>query len=316
MKYLFVLNAHAGAADHHAKLSAKLQILRDAHNIDYALHSTASMEEAQQLIRSSCSAGGEVRIIACGGDGTLSGVVNAAAEFPCASVGVMPIGTGNDFVRNFDNRAVFLDPLAQLDGTETRIDLLRCNERLCVNMLNIGFDCEAAGQAARLRRNRWMGEKLAYVSGVAITLARKPGVCLRASIDAAEAQEHRLLLIAIANGAFCGGGFRAAPRSSLNDGRMDICMVENISRTRFVSLVKSYHDGTYLEKKAAQGLINYSQCETLELQFTQMQNICVDGELFAADRLSVKVLPRALRLVLPRGVMWREESRNDAACPV
>ncbi len=312
MKYLFILNEQAGRVGVHEKLSAELDALCRARNLDYSLRTTASREESAEAVRTSCAAG-ETRVFACGGDGTFSGVVNAAMECPEAAVGVIPIGTGNDFVRNFGDASPFLDPAAQLDGREVRLDLLRCNDRFCANMVNVGFDCEAAKQASLLRRKRFFGEKLSYISGVLLTLIRKPGVSLSAALDEEEAARHDLLLLAVANGAFCGGGFRSAPKSMLGDGKMDVCMVKNISRSRFLSLVKAYHDGTYLDLRIAKKFIGYRQGEKLSLRFPQVRNICIDGELTEADRLDVHVLPKALRFILPKGAVWAEELTHEPA---
>lgn len=314
MRYLFILNQQAGNARATEKLEAELRALREARGLNYDLCPTSTPEEAAHLIRRTCGSGGEVCVVACGGDGTFSGTVNVAAEFPGAVVALMPVGTGNDFVRNFAGRDAFLDPSALSEGRIVEFDLLRCGDRLCANMINIGFDCETAKQAAMLRRNPVMGEKLAYISGVAITLVRKPGVTMTASIDGEPSAEHHLLLTAIANGAFCGGGFRAAPRSCLDDGLMDVCMVNNVSRTRFLTLAGCYRNGSYLEKKAAADVFNYRKCRRLELQFPGMQSICVDGDIIEAEHLTVEMLPRAMRFMLPRGVEWKEAAVCDSAC--
>lgn len=311
MKYLFILNQQAGNARATAKLEAELRAMREAQGLNYDLCPTSTPEEAAHAIRHACGGGGEVCVVACGGDGTFSGTVNVTAEFPGAVVALMPVGTGNDFIRNFADREIFLDPVALQEGRTVELDLLRCGDRLCTNMVNIGFDCEAARQAAILRRNPIMGEKLAYISGVALTLIRKPGVTVTARMDDEPSEEHRLLLTAIANGAFCGGGFRAAPKSHLDDGLMDVCMVNNVSRTKFLTLAGSYREGTYLEKKSAHGVFNYRKCRRLELQFPGMQNICVDGDIMESDHLTVEVLPRAMRFVLPRGAVWEEAEVLD-----
>ena len=300
----------------HERLAAELTALGQARGRALTLCTTASREEAEAAIRTACAGGGETRIYACGGDGTFGGVVDIAARYPEAAVGVIPIGTGNDFVRNFGGKALFLDPAAQLDGREVRLDLLRCNDRLCANMVNIGFDCEAAREAGLLRRRKFFGEKLAYISGVLLTLIRKPGVALTAAFGDETPSVHELLLIAIANGAFCGGGFRSAPRSRLDDGKMDVLMVSNVTRTRFLSLVKAYHDGTYLDLEIAKKIMIYRQSEQISLHFPAVRNICIDGEVSETDHLDVGILPGALRFILPKGAVWSGEALHEAACSV
>ncbi len=316
VNHLFILNRQAGRAGVHEQLAAELTALCRARGVDHTLCTTTSREEAETAIRTACAGGGETRIYACGGDGTFGGVVDIAARYPEAAVGVIPIGTGNDFVRNFGGKAPFLDPAAQLDGRELRLDLLRCNDRLCANMVNIGFDCEVVKEAGRLRRRKFFGEKLSYISGVLLTLIRKPGVALTASLGDETPCAHELLLIAIANGAFCGGGFCSAPRSRLDDGKMDVLMVSNVTRTRFLSLVKAYHDGTYLDLEIAKKIMSYRQGEQLSLQFPATRSICIDGEVSETDHLNIDILPGALRFILPKGAVWSGEVTHEAACSV
>ncbi len=315
MKYLFILNDRAGRAGVHERLLSEINSLCRARGLDYTVAIPESGEAARDTVREACAAGDELRIYACGGDGTFGGVVDAAARYPHASVGVIPIGTGNDFVRNFGQNDVFRDIAAQLDGEEVRIDLLACNGRLCANMINVGFDCEVALTAGKMRRVKMVGEKLAYISGVVVNLIRKPGVTLASELDGETDDERKLLLIAIANGAFCGGGFKAAPVSRLDDGQMDVVMVSNISRTRFATLAGAYHDGTYLGLPVAKKLIRYRHGQKLSLRFPRPHHICVDGDIITADRLEVSLLPAALRFILPKGAtMPTEETADDAAC--
>ena len=315
MKHLFILNHQAGRAGVHERIAAEVTALCRARGEDFSLRTTSSQEEAEVAIRAICAEGGETRVFACGGDGTFGGVVDIAARYPETSVGIIPIGTGNDFVRNFGSKTPFLDLAAQLDGREVRLDLLRCNDRLCTNMVNIGFDCEVVREADRLRRKKFFGDKLSYISGLLITLIRKPGVALTSTREAEPSCDH-LLLIAVANGAFCGGGFRAAPNSHLNDGKMDVLMIKNISRTRFLSLVKAYHDGTYLDRNIAKKIIQYRQGEQISLKFPNVRSICIDGELSETDHLDIETLPKALRFILPRGAVWKEENTHEVAYPV
>ena len=85
------------------------------------------------------------------GDGTLNEAVNGAAYAQNAAVGVIPFGSGNDFIRNFDHSALFEDLQSQIDGEPIKVDLLSANGRYALNMINIGFDCEVVMQVDRLR---------------------------------------------------------------------------------------------------------------------------------------------------------------------
>lgn len=107
------------------------------------------------------------------------------------------------------------------------------------------------------------------------------------------------LLCACANGPFCGGGFKGAPLCDLTDGYMDVLFVKNISRTRFVSMVGGYHNGTYIDqsgtlKPSFAKILSYHQCKKAVL--SSPAYYCLDGEIHTpAQSLTVEVLPHAVQ---------------------
>ena len=92
------------------------------------------------------------RFICVGGDGTLNEIVNADPTNPNGEYGVMPSGTGNDFIKSFTREDLFSSVEAQLDGEAVALDIIKCNEYYCMNMANIGFDCAAAKKASELKK--------------------------------------------------------------------------------------------------------------------------------------------------------------------
>jgi YegS/Rv2252/BmrU family lipid kinase len=257
--------------------------------------------------------GGEVDVVAVsGGDGTLNEVVNGAADFPFAQVSVLPIGTGNDFVRNFAPGEAFFDLDALLDGTPIELDLLECNGRYTLNMINIGFDCAVVRQMEKLRGNALIPYRLAYVAALVITLIRKPGTHFRATLDGSEPVDYDLLLSTIANGRFCGGGFFSNPDASLTDERMDLCFVKNLPRIRFLTLVSKYKSGTHFGEKT-RNLVYHLIGHTLTLEFDRPQDYCSDGEIYSAQQICIRISDRKIRFSLPRGVThaFKTESERE-----
>ena len=200
--------------------------------------------------------GEEMYVFACGGDGTLCEVVNGAAGYGNVAVGVIPTGTGNDFVRNFSDGGQFFDIGAQLDGSVISADLIRANGKFCVNMINVGFDSETVANTAFFRQKFFLPNRLAYTFAMLVTLIKKPGVRMEISVDGKTDESLSLLLCTFANGAYCGGGYKSNPNAHPADGSIDCLLVNNVSRLKFLSLVGQYKKGEHLNDKTKDILKN------------------------------------------------------------
>lgn len=215
----------------------------------------------------------------------------------------MPTGTGNDFIRSFTNAECFSDLRAQIKGTSHTLDLIRCNERYAINMLNIGFDCSVVEEAARLKKKPFLTGFMAYIVGVIVVLMRKFGLFLTIDYSSGKNCSGEMLLIAIANGSFCGGGFKTAANALLNDGLLDVCLAHKLSRVKFLRLVGSYRAGTYVETPLGRQYVEYDRCRALTVSPKEgtSLDICADGEIFSAVRAEVSLLPGGIRFSVPMG---------------
>ena len=307
MKYYFIVNPMAGKGAHTDELADNIREACEKRGIEYEIYMTKAVGDATAFVKDVCSDNSNLpaRFYACGGDGTLGEVANGAAQTEGAAVGVIPVGTGNDFVRNFGNRERFFDVEAQIDGEEYPIDILKCNDMYAINMINIGFDCEVVKKTVTLKKNPLIPSKLAYIAGVVTTLIKKPGLKAEVSCDGAEFEPKQYLLTTFANGEFCGGGFHSNPEAALCDGEIDSLFINNVSRRVFLSLVGSYKKGTHLVPKNDKILKNYKH-KKIELRFPTKQSASIDGELFDFDELCIEIVPRGALFVAPMGVTLSE----------
>ncbi len=307
IKHVFILNPVAGKGTGQVGLRERIDQCCAERGVDYEIYQTDARGNATAYVRSLCERypDMQLRFYACGGDGTLSETVNGAYGYANAAVGVIPVGTGNDFVRNFADKQLFLDIGAQLDGQTQAMDLMQYNDQLCVNMINIGFDCEVVKLTAKLKQKKLLSANMGYIAGLVLTLIRKPGVKAWVSVDGGEPQRRNMLLTSVANGEWCGGGFHSSPLALLSDGVLDMLMIKNVTRIRFVSLVKTYKDGSFVENPGARRVIDYVKAHTVHYTFDGMQSICVDGEVIEATELQVSVAENALCLIVPKGVVYQ-----------
>lgn len=308
MRHIFLINPAAGGGKRIPELVEKIRHTCVTRAADFLIHTTTRIGDATETVRRLCgeaTADAPMRFYACGGDGTLGEVANGMVDCPYAELGLIPSGTGNDFVRNFTVTDRFSDIDAQLDGTATPIDLLRVSDRYCVNMINIGFDCEVVSQKEDLGKKPYIPGKLAYIIGVALTFFKMPGIRARVRVDEGEERELPLQLTTIANGECCGGGFHSNPRSLLQDGMIDLLQIDPISRLTFLRLIGSYQKGTHLDGDKNASILRSFKCRTLDMTFEQNQNICIDGEITTMRRLHVEVAPAKVRFAIPRGADLR-----------
>ncbi|MBQ9783802.1 MAG: YegS/Rv2252/BmrU family lipid kinase [Clostridia bacterium] len=308
MKYCFILNPAAGKGEHTEALKQSIDSVCGERGVDYEVYRTACVGDATEYVKRRVAEdpSEQYAFYACGGDGTLCEVVCGAMRLPedvQVSVGLIPSGTGNDFVRNFSERERFFDIEAQLDAEALPIDLIRCNGLYAINMINVGFDCEVVVKTARLKKKKLIPSKLAYVAGLVITLIRKPGVRMKLVTDGAEREDKPYLLNTYANGCFCGGGFHSNPNAELCDGKIDVLFVHNISRRKFISLVGDYKKGTHLQPKFGEILQN-EKVDSVDLYFDDQTNVSVDGEVIQAKELHLSVLQGALRFLIPKGAAF------------
>ncbi len=302
MKYYFIINSAAGKGDRVEELAENIRTSCTQRDVTYEIYHTSSVGDASIFVKQICADTENLpaTFYACGGDGTLGEVVNGAAGVKGASVGVIPIGTGNDFVRNFNSDPAFFDIEAQIDGSSLAIDLLRCNDRFAINMVNIGFDCEVVKKTVKIKRHPMIPSKMAYVAGVISTLAKKPTLRTNISLDGNESVERHFLLTTFANGAFCGGGFHSNPYAAFCDGYIDALLINNLSRTKFIALVGSYKKGTHITEKNKH-ILSHSKHKKINLTFPEERSISIDGEIENIRELCIEIAEKALSFIVPKG---------------
>lgn len=302
MIYHFILNPKSGRSPKQKRMEQEIKSACKKRQLKYHIYYTTGVGDATEYVRSMMRISQEKqRFICVGGDGTINEIANSAPCDPNLEFGVIPNGSGNDFVRNFSNLKLFASIEAQLDGEAIPIDMIKCNEHYCVNMVNIGFDCSVVKEAERLKRFKWVTPGISYILGVVVVLFKKFGTPMRVIFDDGEVIEKEFTLTAIGNGKFCGGGFEAAPRANIQDGLLDVCAIDKISRLTFVTLVGSYKNGTYLNNARAMKYIRHRRVSHFKMEFDTPIAICIDGEIKGAKSVDFEVVRNALNFVVPKG---------------
>ncbi|MEE0969254.1 MAG: diacylglycerol kinase family protein [Clostridia bacterium] len=313
MKHIFIINPAAGRESFQKELEKQIPIAAEACSVQYEIYRSTGVRDAEERVRAYCLEypDDRLRFYSCGGDGTLNEVFNGVANFSNTEVAVIPYGTGNDFVKNFENNRLFLDIKAQINGNSIEIDGMKVGNRYAVNIVNMGFDCSVVETTAKIKRRPFVPSSLAYIFGVIIEFVKLPGVDIKKLvIDDEEIHTDSLLLCTFAGGAFYGGGFHGSPLARVDDGFIDICSVKPISRLKFASFIGRYKNGTHLSDPKIRKYLYYHKCERAYIDFGEERNICIDGEITNTNKLSIEIVPKKFNFVLPLGITY-EATRHE-----
>ena len=234
----FIVNSIAGkgkALRIIERIAGRLSREKVPHDIRY----TAYPGHATTLTREAIS-DGYTTIVAVGGDGSVGEVATGLRETG-AALGVIPGGSGNDYCRALGIPA---DPMRALDivlaGRRRMADALSVNDRLFMNIANIGFGNAVAIQAERFKK---LG-RFAYLFAVFFTVSRFRGVPVRFTLDGQQF-EQPILLMDIGCGTHLGGGMNALPCADPFDGMLDVCFVDNVSPSTIIRLLPLYMSGRH-----------------------------------------------------------------------
>lgn len=299
MKHIFIINPAAGKENSFASVQQALASLKTP--TDYELYQTKAPKDATLYIQEYCRRHTEpVRFYACGGDGTLNEVANGVVGFPHASFSCYPCGSGNDFVKYYGGKEVFLDIPALLEAKEEYIDLMRVGDRYAINATHFGFDSCVAKTMSNVRRKKLIGGKNAYVTGVIAGLLVGMKNKCSVTVDGELLDENeKMLLCTLANGQYVGGTYRCAPRSHNNDGLLEVCFVRPVSHLTFLRLMGDYKRGTHLGNPKFDKYIFYRRGKKIEVQAPEGFVYCLDGEPIACNSFTVEAVPRAVRFAVP-----------------
>lgn len=262
---------------------------------DVDLHVTTGPGDAEETA-AAAAADGHDRVIAVGGDGTVQEVVNGLlAAGGVVEVGIVPVGTGNDLARSLGLPADPARAWTIAIGRSTRaVDLGRARngdgtERWFASAAGVGFDAQIA--AAMAARRGWQASRAGYLLTTLVELRRFSNRRLRIVLDGQEV-ERDVLLVAIANGAYYGGGMRIAPEASPDDGHLDVCIVGDISRLTALRELPNLYRGTHVRNPA----VVMRTARRLEINGDPGTRIHLDGEPFGGLPLTVSIAPAAVEI--------------------
>lgn len=300
MKHIFIINPAAGKKDGRARAYEMADALRRHHELDVECMLTRSEGHATALTRGIAAQGGGVRFYACGGDGTANEVANGIAGFVNAAMTCIPIGTGNDFLKNFGDVTPFMDAENLWNGEIKQLDLIDCNGRQCLTIACSGLDARIAKDVHKYSATPLLDGKSSYiVSLVANFLFKDIGSRWMVTVGDETLAEKDFTIVSVCNGRYYGGGFMPVAEARMTDGVLNTIVVEKVSRAQFAQFVTPYSKGQY-EK-----FPHLATCYTAPVVRIQSEKedivTCLDGECMTSSDVTLKLSDKKLNFFGPPG---------------
>ena len=299
MKHIFIINPAAGKHDQTGEFSEKIRAA--CADLDYEICISRAPGDCARIARQAVEAGGEVRLYACGGDGTLNEVVNGAAGHANAAVTHFPGGSGNDFIKIFSDPAAFRDLERLVEGEEASFDLIRCHDgSYGLNICSMGFDARVGTDMGKYKHLPLISGSGAYMLSVVANLIKGVHEHYVVDIDG-QVFDARQTLICIASGRWYGGGFNPVPEAEPDDGTLDVLLIKKISRLTVAKVVGIYKAGRYKELAK---LVRHYSCKKVTVRCDKESVINLDGELLRAKDATFEVVPKGIRFFYPKGLTY------------
>jgi len=288
MKTCIICNPGAGSVDEREPMRAQLQQFPSAE-----IRFTEGEGDAARLASAAVAEGFEL-VIAAGGDGTLNEVINGLAEkADQVEVGLIPLGTGNDFARMLNLPGTVEETIEVLrEGHVRPVDLVRATSeqtRYFINVSAGGFSGDVNEKMTPEIKQSW--GPLAYLRCAAEALPEMRAYSTVITLDDVAPLALDLYNAVIANGRYVAGGTLIAPEAVIDDGLLDIVLIPQSSAGNIALVAAQIALGTHL---TSEGVV-YRRAAKVTVTSTPGMYFNVDGELIGNEPATFEVLPRALR---------------------
>ena len=308
MKHIFIINPNAGKHDSRQRIYDMAEALRKQHGLEVQCILTKNQGHATELARKLCESGEELRFYACGGDGTANEVANGVIGYDNAAMTVIPVGTGNDFLKNFgDGAALFQDAENLWDGPRFPMDAIDVNGRVALTIACSGIDARVAADVHKYSESPLLDGKGSYIYALAVNFLFK-GIGSHWTVELdGEAVEDDYSLVAVCNGRYYGGGFMPMPEARMNDGVLNTLVVKKISRVAFAKFVGAYAKGEYHK------FLHLAHCSTPQVVRIRSQKedivTCLDGECITSNDVTIRLSDKKLNFFGPEGCSCNATAR-------
>ncbi len=296
-KWVFIINPTAGnnfAKEYADKVKEMIRLNKVDAEIAFTERKGHASEIAKAFVKK-----GFTYFIAVGGDGTFNEMARALVHNLDVVAGIIPAGTGNDFIQilGFPNRFGDEDWKIFFKRNEKTMDTGSCNKAVFFNGMGLGFDAQVAAENYNVEDGVKKGGSDKYIWHILKTLLFFEEK--KAVIEYNDTKEETDCFInTVSIGRRFAGDFFLTPKAIADDGLLDVCMIKKLSLSQRLKILLQVPKGNHINDKK----VHYYQTDKLSLEFKEMVPFHVDGELFFDSRFDVQIAPASLRVIYnPRG---------------
>lgn len=303
MQYVCIVNPVAGKGSPAGGLAAKFAEFCRKKGVPCRIETTKAPGDAEEIARRYASEGKEVRILAVGGDGTLGEAARGVMGSE-AAVGILPCGSGDDYVRTFGKKEQFLSFEGQLSAREKVVDMIACRDEsgprpTALNLCSMGLDAKVAMNMTRLKKIPFVRGSMAYNLSLLQCLCGKLGLNLSVQVDGGEVITGCFLFALAGSGRYYGGGYCGAPRALPDDGLLDFILIRKPKLWRIPGLISVYKNGQHLDSEKMKDLTVFLRGKTVGIRGDKPNPVNRDGECEMGTQVCFSVLPGAVRFLVP-----------------
>lgn len=301
MRYVFIANPNAGAKNGFEKYKDRITSTCEKMGVPYKFMLTRSGSDLTDFARSEGETGDDVRIIVMGGDGGICGAANGIIGMRNVEFGIIPCGSGNDYVKTFGGAKGFEDIEHYLTAPSRYVDAIDTGHFASVNICSMGIDAIICDRTNRMTRTKKLLGSGTYTLAVLISMLGKVYNTLKITIDDNEVYEGEYMFSLAASGKYYGGGYMGAPMADPSDGLLDFVIIKRVSKLKMASLLGDYKSGRYPESKKFDGLLTVRRGKKMKIESEKPAIVNIDGECLKLSEVTFKVIPSALRLIVNDG---------------
>jgi diacylglycerol kinase (ATP) len=291
MKHIFIVNPTSGTQQS-PQLIPLIERYFAAHEDAFEIMQTNAAGHAKRLAEA-CTTPGDVLYV-LGGDGTANEVLNGLQAG--VHMAILPSGTGNDFYRMLKLPPLSLEEvlIQTIEGKNVKVDYAMADQQRFINCFSMGFDADIGLLADRIKKQRPWLSPLAYGIAIVMKLLNRKNQPMRLIFNDRVLQTNSLM-IAVMNGQYYGGGFMPTPEASIQDGVLDVCVVENTNLLNVLRVLPKYLKGTHTREK----IVQFFKVTSLRLESASILNGQTDGEGLSVQTIDFKIIAHGLSLRVP-----------------
>lgn len=309
MKHIFIINPTTGKYDSRQRIYEMADHLRTAHGLDVQCILTKKQGHATEIARKLCQTGEPLRFYACGGDGTVNEVANGIIGYDNAAMSVIPVGTGNDFLKNFGgDMDKFRDAENLWDGPQFPMDAIDVNGRVALTIACSGIDARVARDVHKYSKSPILDGKSSYIASLLVNFLFK-GIGSHWTVELdGETIEDDFSLVSVCNGRYYGGGFMPVAEARMDDGVLNTLVVKKVSRGAFIKFVGPYSKGQYYK------FPHVARCVAPKVVRIRSEKpdivTCLDGECITSDDVTIRLSDKRLNFFGPAGCDCNRTARD------